>query len=59
MSDSEAIISYGAVFIALFIFGGFIGALSLPSFEGRFFISGLVFAIFGTGAGTLIVKKVL
>lgn len=56
MIDAEGILGYGLVFLVLVIIGGIIGSLSLPPFEGRFYISGIVFAIFGTGAGTLILK---
>ena len=56
MSDIEEIIIYAVVFVVLFLIGGAIGCASLPPFEGRFYISGLVFAIFATGAGTLILK---
>lgn len=58
MADSEAIVIYAAVFMVLFIIGGLIGSASLPPFEGRFFISGFLIAVFGTGAGTLILKVV-
>jgi hypothetical protein len=50
------IVLYGIVFLVLFFIGGIIGSASLPSFDGRFFISGIVVAIFGTGAGTLILR---
>ena len=53
MSNIEA----GLVFLGLVIIGGIIGYQSLPPFDGRFYISGIVFAIFGTGAGTLILRR--
>ena len=53
------ILAYAIVFVALFFIGGIIGSLSLPAFEGRFYISGLIFSIFGTGAGVFIFKLVL
>jgi hypothetical protein len=56
MPNIEEIIVYAIVFVVLFLIGGAIGCASLPPFEGRFYISGLVFAIFATGAGTLILK---
>lgn len=56
MTDIEGIIVYAVVFVVLFLIGGTLGAASFPPFEGRFYISGLVFAIFATGAGTLIFK---
>jgi len=60
MGDTgETIIVYGAVFFVLYVVGGIFGCISLPSFDGRFFISGMLFAIFGTGAGTLILRKSL
>ena len=48
---------FAVVFFILFIVGGIIGGLSLPDFDGRFFVSGLIFAAFGTGAGNLIFKR--
>ena len=59
MNDGETIIVYAGVFLILFIIGGIIGSASLPEFPGRFFISGLLFAIFGTGAGVLIINFVM
>ena len=56
MKDAEGILRYGYVFFVLVIIGGIIGSLSLPPFDGRFYISGIVLAIFGTGAGTLILR---
>ena len=56
MADVEGILVYGLVFVVLVIIGGIIGSISLPPFDGRFYISGIVFAIFGTGAGTLLLK---
>ena len=50
---------FAIVFVCLFLLGGTIGSLSLPAFAGRFFISGLVFAIFGTGLGKLFISKKL
>lgn len=44
------------VFISLFIFGGIIGSVSLPEFEGRFFISGLFFALAAGGFVRLIIN---
>lgn len=57
MADVEGILVYGLVFVVLVIIGGIIGSTSLPPFDGRFYISGIVFAIFGTGAGTLILRR--
>jgi len=57
-AQGEEIVVYGAVFLILFFIGGFIGVLSLPEFPGRFFISGLVLGIFGTGAGALIINVI-
>ena len=56
MIDAEGILELGLVFLVLFIMGGIFGSFSLPSFDGRFYISGIVFGIFATGAGTLILK---
>jgi len=56
--NTEAAIIFAVVFIILFFLGGLVGLFSLPSFPGRFYLSGLVLAIFGTGAGALIVKVV-
>ncbi|OIO64946.1 hypothetical protein AUJ68_04495 [Candidatus Woesearchaeota archaeon CG1_02_57_44] len=55
----EEIIVYAIVFVVLFFVGGIIGSLSLPTFPGMFYISGLVFSIFGTGAGIFIIKLVM
>ena len=44
------------IFVVLFIIGGLVGVSSLPEFEGRFFITGIIVAIFGTGAGNLKLK---
>ena len=44
------------IFVALFFIGGVIGVLSLPAFEGRFYISGLVFAAFGLGLGNIVIN---
>ena len=57
MGDGNPIVLLAAVFVVLFLIGGVLGSFSLPPFGGRFFISGLVFGAFGTGAGTLIIKK--
>ncbi len=59
MPDVEEIITLAIVFIVLFILGGIIGSASLPPFDGRFFISGFVVAVFGTGAGTVIIRAVI
>lgn len=56
MDDVPEIIIFAGVFVALFIIGGTIGCASLPPFQGRFYISGFLFAVFGTGAGYLIIK---
>ena len=50
---------YAVAFIVLFLIGGFLGMLSLPEFVGRFWLSGFLFAVFGTGSGILIIKKYL
>jgi len=55
----QEIIWFAIVFLVLFFIGGILGSLSLPEFSGRFYISGLLFAIFGTGAGALIIKVIL
>lgn len=55
-AGSEGIVIYAAVFVVLFIIGGFIGSLSFPNFDGVFYLSGLVFSAFGTGAGILIIN---
>ena len=52
------IVVYAVVFVILFFIGGLIGVMSLPKFEGRFFISGLIFSIFGTGAGAFVIKVI-
>jgi hypothetical protein len=43
------------LFVILFIIGGIIGVLALPEFVGRFYISGLIFSIFGLGFGNVII----
>ena len=47
------ILGFAIVFVVLFIIGGIIGFLSLPTFDGRFYISGFLLAVFGTGTGFL------
>ncbi|MCA9485912.1 MAG: hypothetical protein KC506_03650, partial [Nanoarchaeota archaeon] len=42
------------IFIGLFFLGGIIGHFSLPEFPGRFFISGLVFAVAGMGFSSIV-----
>ena len=46
-------------FSSYVLYWGIIGVFSLPEFSGRFFISGLVFGVFATGAGTIVLKLVL
>lgn len=52
-------IVYAFIFVITFIIGVFMGHLLLPEFTGRDFISGLVFAIFATGAGTLVIQTII
>jgi len=52
------VLGYALVFLVMFFIGGIIGAFSLPEFSGRFFVSGLVFGVFATGAGTVVLKLV-
>ena len=52
------VLGYALVFIVTFFIGGIIGSFSLPQFSGRFFISGLVFGVFATGAGTIVLKVI-
>lgn len=59
MSDPEEIITLGIAFVVLFFIGGIVGVASLPDFQGRFYLSGLVVASFGTGGGSLIIKAVI
>lgn len=56
--DSKTI-TYAIVFVVLFFIGAIIGQFALPDFPGKFFIAGLVFGIFGTGAGTLIFNVIM
>lgn len=58
MSDSETIVVCAIVFVILFIIKGIAGSIFLPDLSGRFFIAGVIFAVFGTGAGSLIFKFV-
>lgn len=57
--EAEEIIIYAGAFLILFFIGGSVGVLSLPEFYGRFFISGLIVGVFGTGAGAIIIKVIL
>ena len=50
------ILGVAVLFLILFFIGGIIGVLLLPEFPGRFYISGLIFGAFGTGAGKLILN---
>lgn len=52
------VLGYALVFLVMFMIGGIIGVFSLPEFSGRFFVSGLVFGVFATGAGTIVLKLV-
>lgn len=45
---------FAVIFMLLFFVGVSLGVISLPEFLCRFFVSGLVFGAFGTGAGTFI-----
>jgi len=56
---TEDILGYALVFLIMFFIGGFIGYLSWPQIPGIFYIAGLIFAAFATGAGTIIIKAVL
>lgn len=55
----QEILAYAIIFLILFIIGGVIGVLFLPPFPGRFYISGLIFGIFGTGAGAVLIKIIV
>jgi len=57
--QGEEIIVYAAIFVILFILGGIVGVLFLPPFSGRFYISGLIFGVFGTGAGAVLIKIII
>jgi hypothetical protein len=57
-AESGEIIIYAILFVILFFVGGIIGSLSLPEFPGRFYISGLIFSAFGTGAGVFVIKLI-
>ena len=52
------VLGYALVFLVMFIIGGIIGISSLPEFSGRFFVSGLIFGAFATGAGSMVLKFV-
>jgi len=54
--SADDFLAYAIIFLMLFVIGGIIGVIFLPSFTGRFYISGLIFGILGTGAGTIIIK---
>jgi len=49
------VLEYAIVFLIMFFIGGAIGYISFPQIQGIFFIAGLIFAIFATGAGRLII----
>jgi len=53
------IVVYAVVFVILFLIGGAIGAWCFPQIPGIFYIAGILFAIFGTGAGTLIINIIM
>jgi hypothetical protein len=55
--DAETIVVFAFVFLVLFLIGGIIGVIALPEFQGRFYISGIIFGAFGTGAGKLFIGK--
>jgi len=58
--QAEMIIVYAGVFVGLFIIGGLIGLAALPEvIPARFWISGFAIAVFGTGAGTLLIQVVM
>lgn len=42
------------IFVVLFFFGGILGSASLPVFDGRFFVSGIIFASLGVGIGSVV-----
>jgi len=41
------------IFVALFFIGGIISVFALPTFTGRFFICGLIFAAVGIGVTSI------
>ena len=53
-SKGQNLLGKAIIFVALFFIGGVLGSLSLPIFEGRFFISGLIFASLGVGVGSIV-----
>jgi len=56
MSELNAL-GYAIVFLIMFFIGGAIGYLCWPQIPGIFYIAGLVFAAFATGAGKLIINR--
>jgi hypothetical protein len=54
MSKKGNILLQAIVFVALFFLGGIISVFALPSFTGRFFICGLIFAAVGVGVGNVV-----
>lgn len=51
------VLSYALVFLVMFFIGGTIGYFCFPQIPGIFFIAGLVFAAFATGAGKLVINR--
>lgn len=45
----QNLLGQAIIFVGLFFLGGIISVFALPSFTGRFFICGLLFASVGMG----------
>jgi uncharacterized membrane protein (UPF0136 family) len=53
------IVEYAIVFFIMFLIGGTIGYFSFPEIPGIFYIAGLIFGAFATGAGSIIINLVI
>ena len=52
-------LEYAVIFIITFFIGGIIGYICFPYHPGVFFIAGIIFGAFATGAGRLIINLIL
>lgn len=59
-NDLAHVVLYAVVFLVLFVIGGLLGAAMLPLPAGiGFRVGGIAVGAFGTGAGTLVLRKSL
>ena len=52
----QNLLGQAIIFVSLFFVGGIISLFALPEFTGRFFISGLIFAVLGIGVGKIVLN---